>query len=256
MSRLLTFVVIVLLLTGCDGDYFATATPDAPPTATLWATNTPVVTAIPTEAPTPTPEGPEWSTDCVPAGIYPMNAEEASPCPANYDIVSFDGFKTQEIPAGMVLVVEPNTGDSIVPDIRYVDHAMRVYVYRVDGRVGVQIHGLELTGNHCYTLNTPVRWDMRGSNHYENFLFYSKIHTDRDTQFDLSKQWPVVPYNATTATETGENPGVFYAFQPSRDMTIVWEVGYQATWATASGGNYVDFLAFYVQDQDNTQNCD
>ena len=248
-KRLLLITAFLLTLAACDGLYFATPTPSASLEPTIWVTNTAVA---PTDEPTPTQEAPHWSTDCLPPGVFPLNP---NPCPVNYETVHWDANSSQEIPEGMALNIELITnGATRVPDIRYVSGAMRLYTYFFAGRAGVQVHGLQLDANHCYTFNMPVRLNFLGASNYDNFSLYSHVYTDRGSDFDLNVHKLIV-VEGNTAILTGDNPRIFWAFMPADDMTIVWEVGYEAAWATAGGGNYLDFLAFYVQRQDNTQLC-
>lgn len=247
---LIVVVLLLLLLSSCEGGYIVvTATPDAPPTPTAWITNT----AVPTADPTPTQEGPHWSVACLPDGVVPIHPNA---CPDNYQVLHWTADSTQEIPElfGLDIELYP-VGITKVPNADVVNGAMRLHVYYFAGEFEIFIPGLELTANHCYTFNVPMAIDMRGASSRDNFTFTSHIYTDRGDVFDLNNH-PVIQVTGDVALEVGEFPDrLHWEFMPSRDMTIEWSVEYVAQWATAGAGNFVDFQAFYIQEQDNTTLC-
>ena len=247
----ISFAIVVLLfiLASCEGGAIvATATPNLPVVTdapTLWPTNTPVDI-------TPTPDGPHWSTDCLPEGIIPSNP---NPCPVNYTHHSFDGKTVQEIPAGMGLQINPNeNGILSVPDAPYHEGATRLHTYGMVGEFGVT-ETVEMFGGHCYTFNVPVTINLLNSTHWENFIFYSRLHPTNSAPVDLNEH-PAVLVNGNSAALAESYPNrIYWAFQPAGNVTVEWEVGFRSVWATSAGGNYVDFEAFYIQEQFNTQIC-
>jgi len=250
-------LALIILLSGCEGGVvIVTATPDGPPTATDWSTNTPVNPTPTQETATWTPEGPFWSVAC----LDPFDLESVpihpNACPDNYQVKHWTADSTQEIPELFGLTIELyEQGPTKAPDAEVVNGAMRLYAYYFAGEFEVSIPGLELTAGHCYTFNVPMALDFRGVVNRENFAFLSRIYTDRGDIFDLNT-YPVVEVEGSVAKETGDYPDrLHWEFMPSRDMTIEWSVVYVAQWASAASGNYVDFLAFYVQDRDNTTLC-
>lgn len=257
MRRVL-IVFTLLLLVGCTTlsppELTATA---AYQTATDWATNTPVDITPTREAatwtPEPSPTGPHWSTDCLPDGVVPIHPNA---CPDNYQVLHWTDDTTQEIPElfGLDIALYPREITK-VPNAEVVNGAMRLYVYYFAGEFEVFIPGLQLVANHCYTFNVPIAIDFRGVSSPENFYFNSNIYTDRGDVFDINEH-PVVEIDGSGAKEVGEFPDrLHWEFMPSRDMTIEWSIEYVAQYATAANGNYIDFQAFYVQEQDNTTLC-
>ena len=257
MRRIL-IVFTLLLLVGCTTlsppELTATAAYQTP---TDWATNTPVNITPTREAatwtPEPSPTGPHWSTDCLPDGVVPIHPNA---CPDNYQVLHWTDDTTQEIPElfGLDIALYPREITK-VPNAEVVNGAMRLYVYYFAGKFEVSIPGLELDEGNCYTFNVPMALDFRGSSDPGNFRVSSNIYTDRGDMFPLNDH-PVVEVVGNTGLETGTFPNrLHWEFMPSRNMTIEWSVVYEADWATAAPGNWVDFQAFFVQNQDNTTLC-
>ena len=254
MRRVL-IVFTLLLLVGCTTlsppELTATASVATP---TVWITNTPIeVPPTPVDI-TPTPDGPHWSKDCVPEEAQEQIINP-NPCPVNFTHHSFDGKTVQEIPSGMGLQINPNEdGVLSVPDAPYHEGATRLHTYGMVGEFGVN-ETVEMFGGHCYTFNVPVTINLLGSSHWENFIFYSRLHPTNSAPVDLNEH-PAVLVNGNSAALAESYPNrIYWAFQPAGNVTVEWEVGFRSVWATSAGGNYIDFEAFYIQEQFNTQIC-
>lgn len=242
------FLVLVILLAACGAPapIVITATPDDP---------TPTQEVVPDTPIPPTPV-PEWSTDCVPAGIFPLNP---NPCPENYAVTHLSANTTQVYPEGTVVVERLITnGYTQIVDVLYQNNALSVQMFGLGGRVGFQTHGLQLFAGNCYTINMPAYANFSGTDFTkgsEALRAYSIIYMDNGSFFDL-KFHSVVSGSGAARSLSGDRPDVFWwSFRPSRDTTIVWEVGIESLWAAAVMGNSFDIRAIYVQEQDNTNLC-
>ena len=247
MRRLWIIILLALAVASCT----TLSPPELTATADQWTpTQEGAVTVTPWASSTP---GPFWSVACLPGGVIPIHPNA---CPDNYQVIHFTDGTTQEIPELFGLDIELYPREvTEVPNAEVVNGAMRLHTYFFAGEFEIFIPGLELTANHCYTFNVPMALDFRGSSARDNFRVMSRIYTDRGDIFPLNNH-PVILVEGGKALETGAFPDrLHWEFMPSRNMTIEWSVVYIADWATSGAGNWIDFQAFYVQEQDNTTLC-
>lgn len=253
-------IALVVLLSSCQPTY---SPPELTATANANPTQTPVViTVTPDNPPTlppeitiiPTQEGPGWSIDCVPEE-WQDQIINPNPCPINYAHHSWDGETVQEIPAGMGLYIRANADNILsVPDAPYENGATHLYTYGMVGEFGVS-ETVQMFAGHCYTFNVPVSIDFRDATHWENFAFYSKIHATDGNVYPLNEHPAIVVSGGTAALVASYPNRIFWGFAPNSNVTVEWEVGFRSVWATSAAGNFVDFEAFVIQDQFNTNLC-
>ena len=262
-KRLFLITALLLILTACDGLYFATPTPSASLEPTVWVTNTAVA---PTDEPTPTGElatwtpetpptatsGPIWWNDCLPDNVAPI----AAFCPQHYAQTSLAPDSLQIYPVGMELDIELITnGQTTMPDITFENDHLSIKLNGFGGEVLFEAHGIEMFAGHCYTFNMPAYSNFLAAPFYptsDNVNAISRLYLDNGTWFNLHSRGLVLG-DEPNKTLTGPQD-LFWPFQPSTDLTVVWAVGYRSIWAV-SGNNHFDIFAWYIQDQVNTELC-
>ncbi len=240
-------------LTAVAGDLTPVASEQATYTQSPNASVTPTQeTATWTPEPTPTDETTVWDTSCVPAGVFPMNA---NPCLAP-DPQSDEPYMVD-------FIITPNAnwwGRSTVIEWREGQWEIDLRgVAGFAGFAGVYIPGMELDSGRCYGLNFTGHSDLRDMIPEDvdgNISAQVRIHKDDGTVVTLHEQSMYVWVEELQDYRfTGERDFFWAIYSNDPRPVIGIEVGINVVWATTKPGNHFGLDAVIFQPMENAGHC-